>query len=174
MRGSSLSIAPASRALACVGAIGLFGCAPPMPTSIGHPLVGSASPPFHETAIDERSVDVPGTLRTHVTVIDFWASWCGSCQDTMPALDALYRDRRAEGLVVVGVSVDESAEEAARGAEAFGVSFPIVYDFGHRLQYAFDVSQVPTTFVVDRAGTVRFVGRDPTSIRSAVVALMDR
>lgn len=164
----------APRAFACVGAIGLFGCAPALPASMGHPLLGAASPPFHETAIDERSVDVPGTLRTHVTVIDFWASWCGSCQQTMPALEALYQDRRAEGLVVVGVSVDDSAEDAARGAEAFGVSFPIVYDFGHRLQYAFDVSSVPITFVVDRSGRVRFVGRDPSSIRRAVIALMDR
>ncbi|WP_170229868.1 TlpA family protein disulfide reductase [Polyangium fumosum] len=160
--------------LACAGAIGLFGCAPPMPASMGHPLLGAASPPFHETAIDERSVDVPGTLRTHVTVIDFWASWCGSCQQTMPALERLYQDRRAEGLVVVGVSVDDSPDEAAAGAEAFGVSFPIVHDGGHGLQYAFGVSQVPTTFVVDRSGTVRFVGRDPSSIQRAVIALMDR
>ncbi|MRG94614.1 TlpA family protein disulfide reductase [Polyangium spumosum] len=164
----------APRVFACVGAIGLLGCAPALPASMGHPLLGAASPPFHETAIDERSVDVPGTLRTHVTVIDFWASWCGSCQQTMPALEALYQDRRAEGLVVVGVSVDDHEEDAARGAEAFGVSFPIVYDFGHRLQYAFDVSSVPITFVVDRSGTVRFVGRDPSSIRRAVIALMDR
>ncbi|HVK65899.1 MAG TPA: TlpA disulfide reductase family protein [Polyangium sp.] len=174
MRGPLRSIAATPSALACAGAIGLFGCAPAMPASMGHPLLGVASPPFHETAIDERSVDVPGTLRTHVTVIDFWASWCGSCQQTMPALERLYQDRRAQGLVVVGVSVDDSPDEAAAGAEAFGVSFPIVHDGGHGLQYAFGVSQVPTTFVVDRSGTVRFVGRDPSSIQRAVLALMDR
>jgi cytochrome c biogenesis protein CcmG/thiol:disulfide interchange protein DsbE len=92
----------------------------------------------------------------------------------MPALDALYRDRRSQGLVVVGVSVDEEEELAARGAELLGASFPIVFDRGRRLSATFGVSQVPTTFVVDRSGVVRWVGRDPAGIRSAVSALLDQ
>jgi len=165
------------RALACsfvLGLLGVSGCAPPLPPSMPHPLLGYRTPDFHETAIDERSVDVPGTLRSRVTVIDFWASWCGSCQVTMPSLESLWRARRAEGLMVVGVSVDDTPDDAERGAEAFGVSFPIVFDGGHRLTSAFGVYQVPTTFVVDRSGRIRYVGRDPASIERAVIALMDR
>jgi len=160
-------------AFACAAALGLGGCRTAMPPSIQHPLVGAASPKFNEVTIDDREVSVPGYLSTHVTVIDFWASWCGTCQDTMPALDALYRDHRADGLVVVGVSVDEDASLAARGAQMMGTSFPIVFDEGQRLASTFRVNQVPTTFVVDRAGKVRWVGRDPAGIRSAVTALLD-
>ena len=160
-------------ALVCAAGLAVAGCRASMPPSLQHPLVGSASPKFNEVTIDEREVNVPGYLSTHVTVIDFWASWCGTCQETMPALDALYRDHRAEGLVVVGVSVDEDESLAARGAEQLGASFPIVFDEGQRLQSTFRVSQVPTTFVLDRSGTVRWVGRDPASIRSAVTALLD-
>lgn len=169
-----LADARALCALVCAAALGLSGCAPSLPRSIQHPLVGYACPEFEETSIDGQSVNVHGYLSSHVTVIDFWASWCGSCADTMPALEALYRERHGEGLVVVGVSVDDGPEEAARGASAFGVSFPIVHDTARRLATSFSVYQVPTTFVIDRAGAVRFVGRDPESIRRAAIALMDR
>jgi cytochrome c biogenesis protein CcmG, thiol:disulfide interchange protein DsbE len=167
-------LAPSPRALVCAGAIGLFGCSTRLPPSIDHPLVGYESPAFQETAIDDRPVIVPGYQSTKVTVIDFWASWCGSCMDTMPALERLWRDKRDEGLVVVGVSVDDGPRDALRGAYAFGLSFPIVHDASHRLASEYGVYQVPTTFVVDSAGMVRYVGRDPASIRLAVAALMDR
>jgi cytochrome c biogenesis protein CcmG/thiol:disulfide interchange protein DsbE len=165
---------PALRALACATVLGLSGCGPSLPRSIQHPLVGYACPEFEETTIDGQAVNVHGYLSSHVTVIDFWASWCGSCQDTMPSLEALHQERRGEGLVVVGVSVDDGPEEAARGAQAFGVTFPIVHDTGHKLATAFSVYQVPTTFVIDRAGAVRYVGRDPANIRRAAIALMDQ
>jgi cytochrome c biogenesis protein CcmG, thiol:disulfide interchange protein DsbE len=176
-RGSNLRTsarrALRTSALALAAMLASMGCRASLPPSIGHPLVGAQAPPFNEATLDEREVSVPGYLSTHVTVIDFWASWCGTCQETMPALEALYRDRRNEGLVVVGVSVDENEELAARGAEALGASFPIVFDEGQRLAATFAIRQVPTTFVVDRAGVVRWVGSDPASVRRAVAALLD-
>lgn len=153
----------------------LIGCATPMPPSVQHPLLGQPGPAFEAVSLDNQSVSVPsygGSAR--VTVLDFWASWCGSCQVTMPALDRLYRDRRRDGLLVVGLSVDETAEQALDGAYRFGVTFPVVHDRGQELQAAFGVGQVPTTFVLDVTGRVRFVGSDPESIKRAVQALMDR
>jgi len=169
---------PRTSALACLlgFALGLslVSCARSLPPSIDHPLVNQESPEFNETSLDDQSVSVFGTLSSHVTVIDFWASWCGSCMDTMPKLEQLWREKQDQGLLVVGVSVDDGPYEAARGAEAFGISFPIVHDGTHRLASSFRVYQVPTTFVVDRGGRIRYVGRDPLSIRLAVSALLDR
>lgn len=144
-----------------------------MPPSMPHGLLGYPAPRFDASSLDDRYVSVPsygGSAK--VTVLDFWASWCGSCRATMPALERLWRDRRRDGLVVIGVSVDDNAEHALDGAYRFGVSFPIVHDQGQELQSAYGVSQIPTTFVLDQAGRVRFVGRDPESIKRAVSALM--
>ncbi len=141
---------------------------------MSHPLLGQPGPPFDAVSLDNQSVMVPVYGGAKATVLDFWASWCGSCQVTMPSLERLYRDRRRDGLVVLGISVDEQPEQALDGAYRFGVTFPVVHDRGQELQSTYGVSQVPTTFVLDAVGRVRFVGSDPESIKRAVSALMDR
>jgi cytochrome c biogenesis protein CcmG/thiol:disulfide interchange protein DsbE len=143
-----------------------------MPESVRHPLVGSAAPPFHAESTAARPVGVPGSRRTQVTVIDFWASWCASCGRTMPALDRLWRDHRTDGVAVIGVSVDESGVAVDAVAHELGATFPIVADPDQRIAGSYGVAQVPLTFVVDGAGTVRWVGRDPEAARRAVDVLL--
>lgn len=159
---------------AIVSAALVIGCATPMPPSVQHPLLGQPGPAFEAVSLDNQSVSVPSYGTARVMVLDFWASWCGSCQVTMPALERLHRDKRRDGLVVVGVSVDDNAEQALDGAYRFGMTFPVVHDRGQELQAAFGVGQIPTTFVLDATGRVRFVGSDPASIKRAVQALLDR
>lgn len=166
--------APGKRLAALLVAVVLVGCAAPMPPSMQHPLLGQKGPAFEATTVDDQSLLIPSFGTAKVTVLDFWASWCGSCQVTMPSLERLHRDRRRDGLMVVGISVDETAELALDGAYRFGVTFPVVHDRGQELQSAFGVGQVPTTFVLDETGRVRFVGSDPESIKRAVSALMGR
>jgi thiol-disulfide isomerase/thioredoxin len=116
-------------------------------------------------------VSVPGTGRTLVTVVDFWASWCEACQDTMPVLDSLWRSNRRDGMMVIGVSVDATEADAASAARAFGASFPIVVDPG--LASAYNVARIPLTFVIDKRGMVRWVGRQPAAIEQAALYLLD-
>jgi cytochrome c biogenesis protein CcmG, thiol:disulfide interchange protein DsbE len=118
-----------------------------------------------------RDVGIPGSDRTKVTVVDFWASWCAACQQTIPALDDIYRSRKRDGVMVIGVSVDETDEVAASAAEEMGASFPIVVD--QRLAAVYGVSKIPLTFVVDSNSQVRWVGRDPGQIEQAVEVVLD-
>lgn len=163
-----------TRALVATSALLLASCATPMPPSMPHPLLGFKGPEIEAVSLDNQSMLIPSYGVAKVTVLDFWASWCGSCRVTMPALERLHRDKRRQGLMVVGISVDETAEQALEGAYQIGVTFPVVHDRGQELQSGFGVSQVPTTFVLDAAGRVRFVGSDPESIKRAVNALMDK
>jgi len=161
------------RGLPLPAAIVLASCgAGAVPPSLAHPLAGAAAPEFQRESTDAREVGVPGSDRTKATIVDFWASWCGACQETMPALDKLWRDRREEGLMVIGVSVDEVPDEAVAMAEHLGASFPVVLDPHQRLAATYGVAKVPLTFVVDRVGTVRWVGRDPSAARRAVDVLL--
>jgi cytochrome c biogenesis protein CcmG/thiol:disulfide interchange protein DsbE len=159
------------RLLVIAASLALSGCGPGvMPPSVGHPLAGGQAPRFGELeGANSDAVGLPGGGgQARVTVVDFWASWCPGCQESIPALDALYRDKREDGVRVVGVSVDENGGAALAMAESLHASFPIVVDADARFSRSYHVAQVPLTFVVDRNGTVRWVGRDPQAIRRAV------
>jgi cytochrome c biogenesis protein CcmG, thiol:disulfide interchange protein DsbE len=155
------------------GSLGLTSCGPgAMPPSLQHPLAGGQAPALHELGGEPTEVGIWHGAPVKVTVVDFWASWCQGCQDSMPALDALYRDKRGDGLAVIGVSVDERRDDAYAMAQALHASFPIVVDQDAHLLSVYRVAQVPLTFVVDRSGTVRWVGRDPGAVRRAVEVVL--
>jgi cytochrome c biogenesis protein CcmG/thiol:disulfide interchange protein DsbE len=157
-----------------LGAVVLIASCGPgaMPASLRHPLAGARAPAMAEIGGLEGEVGIWHGAPLKATVVDFWASWCAGCQESIPALDALYRDKRAEGLNVVGVSVDERRDDAFAMAHQLHATFPIVVDQDARLLTQYKVAQVPLTFVVDRAGTVRWVGRDPTELRRAVEVVL--
>jgi cytochrome c biogenesis protein CcmG, thiol:disulfide interchange protein DsbE len=103
-----------------------------------------------------RRVDV-GAERGRVRVIDFWATWCEPCREALPALDGLARDLGPRGLSVYGVSIDEDREQIARFLAQHPVAFAVLWDKGAALAGRFDVTAMPATLVVDRAGIIRHV-----------------
>jgi cytochrome c biogenesis protein CcmG/thiol:disulfide interchange protein DsbE len=146
----------------------LLGCfLGPMPASVGHPLAGAPAPEFREITTSDREVGLPGSPRTKVTIVDFWASWCGTCQDALPALEALWRDKQRDGVMVIAVNVDESSDAAMLTLQHLHLSVPVILDPGMRIAGNFGVGSIPTTFVVDAKGLVRWVGHDPSLARRA-------
>jgi len=75
----------------------------------------------------------------------------------MPVLEALYKRYRAKGLVIVGVSVDNEAENAKSFVKSLNVSFPIVHDADKKVAGSFKPPKMPTSYVIDRAGKIRYV-----------------
>jgi thiol-disulfide isomerase/thioredoxin len=110
------------------------------------------------------------SLRGSVVYVDFWASWCVPCRLSMPALDGLYRKYRARGLRVVGVNKDVAPADAERFLKRFEVSFPLVADGNDAVARAFDVQAMPSGYLVDRRGVVRYVHRGFTGETAAALA----
>jgi thiol-disulfide isomerase/thioredoxin len=102
-----------------------------------------------------------------VVLVDFWASWCGPCKQSFPVLDALTAEYGARGLVVLGVSVDEEAAAMERFLERHPVEFATVRDVEHKLVAACAVEAMPTSFLIDGQGVVRFVHRGFRGAESA-------
>jgi thiol-disulfide isomerase/thioredoxin len=100
---------------------------------------------------------LPDTLKGQVILLDFWASWCGPCQGSFQAMDALHKAYAGRGLTIVAVSVDEKREDAQRFAATAKTSFAIVRDAHHKLVAAADIRAMPTSILIDRSGKVRFV-----------------
>ena len=92
----------------------------------------------------------------HVLLIDFWASWCPSCQASFPALDALSREYEPRGVVVLAVNVDERRRDADAFLNAHQHTMMVLFDPKGDAPLAFGVRGMPTSFVIDRAGTIRF------------------
>ena len=116
-------------------------------------------------------------LRGNVVYVDFWASWCVPCRESMPALEALYRKYGARGLRVVGVNKDVSAADAQRFLRHVAVTFPLVADRDDAIARAFDVEAMPSGYLIDRKGIVRrvhrgFTEKSPASLSAEIEALL--
>lgn len=116
---------------------------------------GTPAPPFRLPSITGGEVDV-ASFRGRLVVVNFWATWCAPCVTEMPSLERLHRALKDEGLVVLGVSVDEDEPALRRFAAERGVTFPILRDPGGRsAAAAYHTTGYPETFVVDDGGVLR-------------------
>ena len=92
-----------------------------------------------------------------MTLVDFWASWCAPCKASFPAYSRIQTDYAAKGLVIVAVSVDDSPIDFTTFVARHKPLFPTVHDAQHKLVAAVQVPTMPTSYLIDRAGRVRFV-----------------
>jgi cytochrome c biogenesis protein CcmG/thiol:disulfide interchange protein DsbE len=151
--------------LACI-LVGLVGtissCAPKggpgaaaaLPAT-DHPLSGSPAPGFSLMARDGASA----TLRDHsgkVVLVDFWATWCEPCRASFPRYQALLA-RYPDRVVVLGISEDDEEQGIDRFAEETGVRFPLAWDGDKSVAQSYQISGMPTLFIIDQQGLVRFV-----------------
>jgi thiol-disulfide isomerase/thioredoxin len=92
-----------------------------------------------------------------VVVLDFWATWCGPCRSEIPGYVELQKKYGDVGLVVVGVSLDRGGPEVVKKfVEEQKINYVIVMG-DDKIADAFGgVDAIPTTFIIDRAGTARF------------------
>ena len=138
---------------------GAGGAAPARALGPGGALPAIAAPRL----ADSSSRLALGELRGSVVYVDFWASWCVPCRQSMPQLDAFYRKYRERGFRVVGVNKDVAKADAEHFLARVPVSFPLVADPGDAVARAFDVQAMPSGYLVDRKGVVRYVHRGYTA-----------
>jgi cytochrome c biogenesis protein CcmG, thiol:disulfide interchange protein DsbE len=152
-----------------------IACASPRPAERTSTKVGSRLE-LSAPDLSGRDVNV-GAEQGKVRVVDFWATWCEPCKEAMPQLDALAKDLGSRGLVVYGVSIDEDRSQVSKFLQQTPVSFPILWDKGAVRVQQFDVTYMPVTLIVDRAGVIRHVhqGWDssrPKTERKEIEALL--
>jgi thiol-disulfide isomerase/thioredoxin len=140
-----------------VAAVAATGCGrPSFPPSAESHLLGRPLPEMRaRETLNGEGIDARD-FRDRVVVVKFFASYCEPCKRTLPAAERVHE---AEGDVMfLGVSLDESREDAVGVVKSYGLTFPVVYDAAHIFQGKFHVSELPRTFVADRRGVVRWVG----------------
>jgi thiol-disulfide isomerase/thioredoxin len=155
-------------------------------------LIGQPAPPFLLQTADGEMIDL-AKLRGNVVIVDFWATWCPPCRVGLPELHKVAAWANDRGLTVKVLTINirdetgdtpDAKKEAALAywAEA-GHSIPILLDYEGEAQFAYRVSGIPATFVIDPDGTIAAVhegidvndpGSYSQSLRDEVVRLLEQ
>ncbi len=120
---------------------------------VGPSGLGQA-PDFSLTDLDEKNVKLLD-LRGKVVVLNFWATWCPPCREEIPDLIQLHNKYAQQGLIVLGVSLDEEGVEGVKSfAKKNNISYPIVMG-NQTLAGAYGgIRAIPATFIINREGKI--------------------
>ncbi len=118
--------------------------------------ISGPAPDFTLTSRDGQAVSL-SELKGQVVMINFWATWCGPCRQEMPLLEQLYTRYESLGFTLLGVNVEENSKDADVFLKDTPVTFPILFDPENGVSKLYNVSAMPSTVLVDRAGNVRFL-----------------
>jgi len=121
---------------------------------------GKLAPDFLLETLDGGEIRL-SDLRGQAIVLNFWATWCAPCRKEIPQLVAAYDRFASQGLVVLGVNLQESRSVIRSFADAFGMDFPIAIDGTGDVAYEYRLLGLPTTYFIDRGGVVRSLFRGP-------------
>lgn len=100
-------------------------------------------------------------LRGRPVIVNMWASWCVPCRDEAPLLDSLVARYGPQGVVLLGVNVQDISSDARDFARVYDMRFPSVRDGNDDVKNRWGATGVPETFIVDRDGRVALALRGP-------------
>jgi len=156
--------------------LGLCFCIPLLAQARGA-AVGAPAP-------DVQLPQLPGgeelrlsSLRGKVVYLDFWASWCGPCRISFPQLEQLRTELGSQGFEVYAINVDEVEADARQFLAEVPVNYPVVYDGSGATPQAYGVMGMPTGYLIDRDGVVRYIHQgfkrsDGAKLRTGIVELL--
>jgi len=123
----------------------------------GAAMIDAPAPAYEATALDGAPVTL-ASLRGQVVLLNVWATWCGPCREEIPYLSALSREEEAQGLKIIGVSIDTKADQPKVGdlAAQLGMPYAVWLDPDDRVSGLFRASGVPASMLIDRDGVLRW------------------
>jgi thiol-disulfide isomerase/thioredoxin len=141
-----------------------------------HPLVGKPAPQINLKMLSGDSFQL-SQQKGHIVVLDFWASWCGPCMQTMPKLEQLVDEIGSERVQLVAVNIQEARTRIELALERINVNCSVAMDVDGEVAAAYSANAIPQTVIVDAEGGVSHVfvgGGEQTleQIRAAIQQML--
>ena len=119
---------------------------------------GATIPNFSQLTPDDEVLNIMTEVeKNKITIIDFWASWCGPCRQEMPFMLSLYESNKDRGLGIVGISLDKDKDSWVTAIKKLKLPWPQMSDlkyWDNDVAKAFNVNSIPHTIVVDKKGKI--------------------
>jgi peroxiredoxin len=119
---------------------------------------GGPAPSFTLTSLTGQPAAL-SQYKGQVVMVNFWATWCGPCQQEMPLLDQMYKKYKPAGFTLIGVNVDKEAPAVKDLMTRKPVSFPVLLDPANQVSKAYHVDEMPSSVIIDRKGEIRYIHR---------------
>jgi thiol-disulfide isomerase/thioredoxin len=127
--------------------------------------LGASAPGFTASTFDNKPVSL-ADYRGKVVFVDFWASWCSPCRQSLPMYDKLAGEFPTTEFTVIAINVDEDVADGKKFLSDHPVKYITVQNPQGDIPKAFGLSGMPSSYLIDRDGKVRqrYVGFEPTDI----------
>jgi len=118
--------------------------------------VGQRFPNFTEKDINGQPLSV-AAYRGKVTLVDFWATWCGPCKAEMPNVIATYQKYHKSGFDIIGVSLDQEQKSVVTYTQATGMTWAQYFDgagWDNKIAKQYGVNSIPMAYLLDKHGVI--------------------
>lgn len=125
------------------------------PRAIPSTLTGKPAPDFSLTLFDGNTIRL-SDFRGKVVFLNFWASWCPPCRAEARLLEEAWQRYKDQGIVFLGVDIQDTEAEARRFLQEFGVTYLNGRDPKNRIAIDYGVYGIPETFFIDKEGRITY------------------
>ena len=120
---------------------------------------GDRAPAFAAPSLTGEGTVELGKYRGTVVYLDFWASWCGPCLKAIPEIEKMRGEFPDDQFQIIAVNLDQVEKKALRFLEKNPIGYPSASDPKGRLPEKYGVDTMPTSYLIDRDGVIRYVHR---------------
>jgi peroxiredoxin len=140
---------------------------------------GDRAPDFAAPALSGKGTVELARYRGKVVYLDFWASWCAPCLKAIPEIEAMRSEFPSDAFQILAVNLDQKKAKALRFLEKHPIGYPSASDPKGRLPGQFGLETMPTSYLIDADGVIRYVHRgfkrgDGSKLRQEIRALLER
>ncbi|MEL7590411.1 MAG: TlpA disulfide reductase family protein [Anaerolineaceae bacterium] len=136
-------------------------------------VIGSNIPDFSVTTFTGETFQ-KSQLQGKVVLLNFWSSWCASCDEEGAALEEVWQEVKDDGeIIFIGVNYVDTEKDSLAFLEKYGITFPNGPDMGSRISRLFKVDAVPETYIIGRDGRLVAIQIGPFQSADEIRAALD-